>query len=254
MRLPVLLVMVSQVAVAYELKKDSRGDSVTWAGPVTFIVDQDLDAKLNAPGAIDAVKAAIATWQLAGIQVTVEPGAVDGSADGVMFSASPNVQNKNEIVVIDHDWPYDDSVMAVTIVTVDPGTHTIMDADIAINAAQNKFKVLAPDSKRGGGYADIQNTITHELGHSMGLAHEPAHADAVMYPMAYDGEVNKRVLSSDDLAGLDVLYPADQDMTAVRFGCSAGGSTVPLCALMLVMLGRARSRRPSRVAVRSAQR
>jgi hypothetical protein len=228
--LPLLLLLLSTAASAFELKKDREGDVVRWTGAVNFTVDPDLDHKLHAPGAADAVRAALATWSAAlpGVELTVAPGECD--APGYVLRG----RNLNTITVIDHDWPYDDGVMAVTIVTVDYQNNRIVDADIVFNAAQNHFKVLDAHSKRGGSFADVQNTITHELGHALGLQHVEK-LDAVMYPMAYNGDVDKRDLTHDELSGLDVLYPLQADPGV---GCSASGAQAPLALALVWLLGR----------------
>ena len=216
-----ILILLASSAHAFELRKDRSGETVRWPATVSFVVDRKLDAKLGASGAMQAVQGAVSTWAGAGTQLTVEPGEVDG----VKFDG------KNQIVVIDDDWPYDADVMAVTVVTVDVTNHRIIDADIAINAAQNQFQVLAPDSKRGGNQVDVQNTLTHELGHALGLQHDMGHPESVMFPMAYAGDVDKRALSADDLAALDALYPLR------GMGCSlAGGS--PFLLLLALSVAR----------------
>lgn len=230
MRNVILVVLVAVNAQAFELKKDRDGDVVRWTGAVRFVVDAKLDQALKAPGGLDAVKAGVATWASAmpNVDVSVEVGDVATAT--------------STITVIDHDWPYDDGVMAVTLLKVDYANNRIVEADIVFNAAQNHFKVLAPASMRGGPFADVQNTVTHELGHAIGLQHEDEAADAVMYPMAYTGEVNKRALSSDEIAGLDALYPLTE--AAQPMGCSTSGATMPLAfAMMLVLISRARSAR-----------
>ena len=231
MRNGLILVLVAANASAFELKKDRDGDVVRWSGEVRFVVDAKLDRALKAPGALEAVKAAVATWASAmpNVDVGVEVGDV-------------TAQRANTITVIDHDWPYDDGVMAVTLLKVDYANNRIVEADIVFNGAQNHFKALAPGSQRGGQFADVQNTITHELGHAIGLQHEDEAPDAVMYPLAYTGEINKRALSSDEIAGLDALYPLTE--AAAPMGCSATGATMPLAlAMLLVLVSRSRSRR-----------
>ena len=73
---------------------------------------------------------------------------------------------------------------------------------VAHHAFTRDLERVAADSKRGGSKADVQNTLTHELGHALGLQHEADVTDAVMFPIAYDGDVDKRQLSGDDMAGL----------------------------------------------------
>ena len=234
MRLSLIAALVPCVAAAYELKTDHTGADVRLTGPLHFTVDPQLETLLGAPGAIDAVKASAATWSLAGVDVTAETGDISGGG--------------NVITAITHDWPYDDGVMAVTLLTLDATDHTIMRANVFINAAQNRFGVLAADSQRGGGFADVQNTVTHELGHALGLAHVMDHPEAVMYPMAFDGDVNKRTLSHDDLAGLDALYP--QGLTAgagPQLGCAVSGGPSWLAGMLaLVAVARARHARAAR--------
>ncbi|MBL8956582.1 MAG: matrixin family metalloprotease [Myxococcaceae bacterium] len=233
MRLVLVLLVTASASHAFELKKDRDGDVVRWNGPVRFVVDRDLDQKLKAPGALDAVKAAVKTWASAmpNVDVTVEAG--DPSTAG------------STIAVIDHDWPYDDGVMGVAILKVDYANDRIVEADLFFNAAQNEFRVLEPGSKRGGRFADVQNTVTHELGHALGLQHEQGQEDAVMYPLAYNGDVNKRNLSADDIAGLDALYPltaASIGQDSTPLGCSASGASGPVAlGLMLLAVTRRRA-------------
>ena len=231
MRNAIILVLVATNAMAFELKKDRDGDVVRWAGSVRFVVDAHLDDALTAPGALEAVKAGLATWASAMPNVDLE------------VEVGNTATARSTITVIDHDWPYDDGVMAVTLLKVDYANNRIVEADIVFNAAQNRFKVLPADSKRGGPFADVQNTITHELGHAIGLQHEDEASDAVMFPMAYAGEVSKRALSSDEIAGLDALYPLTGE-AAPAVGCSASGAVTPALLLALGMLvSRARSGR-----------
>lgn len=224
------LMLAAGTAQAFELKKDREGDVVRWSGGVTFVIDPKLDGKLSAPGATEAVKAAISTWSNA--MPNVEISATVGDVE----------QASSTITVIEKDWPYDDGVMAVTILKVDYANDRIVEADIVFNGAQHRFKVLPADSKRGGAFADVQNTVTHELGHAIGLQHDTDLEEAVMYPMAYNGEVNKRALSSDEIAGLDALYPLTE--LAPQVGCSASGSAVPAALAAALMLALARRRQP----------
>jgi hypothetical protein len=55
---------------------------------------------------------------------------------------------------------------------------------------------------------DLQNVVTHELGHYLGIGHTTNdHADATMYASAQFGELTMRDLSTDDVAGLCDAYP-----------------------------------------------
>jgi predicted Zn-dependent protease len=224
-----ILILLSTSAFAFELRKDRTGATVRWPQAVHFVVDARLDERLGAVGATAAVARALETWKAAGLDVSIEAGEVSG------VSYSRTEPNRNEIVVIEKDWPYDRDVMAVTVVTVDAATHQIIDADIAINAVENRFSVLGAASTRGGQFVDVQNTLTHELGHALGLQHDSQHPESVMFPMAYAGDIDKRALSADDLAALDVLYPFGDDV-----GCSVSGGSPFMVLLALSAVRRSR--------------
>jgi len=54
---------------------------------------------------------------------------------------------------------------------------------------------------------DLENVMTHELGHYLGLAHSTV-LDATMFASAEAGETIKRDLDPDDIEGLCTIYPA----------------------------------------------
>ena len=79
---------------------------------------------------------------------------------------------------------------------------------------------------------DIENTITHELGHVLGLDHpDDDLKDATMYAKALTGETKKRTLETDDIEGLCNLYgdnwpdepPEDPSRSG---GCSSIGDSM----------------------------
>ena len=75
----------------------------------------------------------------------------------------------------------------------------IAEADIVINADK---------SWANNGMAtayDVQNVMTHEFGHMLGLDHSTT-TTATMYEHSYLGETSKRVLHQHDLNGFHALY------------------------------------------------
>jgi len=229
-----LLVLLAANAAAYELKRDSTGEPVRWPTEASFVVDAALGERLGEPRALEAVAAAARALEgvAPGLTVTLLPG----PTEGVGYDFTSGARNQNEIVALD-EWPYDEGAIAVTVVSVNVKTHAIVDADIALNASSRQFRVLPDSSIPGGTFDDIQNTLVHELGHALGLAHNPEVPHAVMYPGAKRGEVKKRALSDDDRAGLRALYGAEPATATLlpNVGCTVSGRT-PSASLLPILL------------------
>jgi hypothetical protein len=151
-----------------------------------------------------------------------------------------------------------------------PGDGTILDADIELNGVNYTF-VTEPSTtpaRPGTEVADLENTLTHELGHVQGLAHTcwdhatetPPLDDqgnpipdcdgtvpeaiqmTTMFPTAAPGEISKRMLSDDDVRGICEVYPSSEAPPAcyqeVDGGCQAqpGAPAAPLWLLALAPL------------------
>lgn len=175
---------------------------------------------------------------------------------------------------------YDPSIIALTTVWYsdhpnDATDGEISDADIELDAVNFTFTTTpaSATARPGTEIADLQNTLTHELGHVMGLAHTcwdhtageptapldnngnpapdcylapdlpPAIMDATMYPYSTPGSTAMRTVGDDDLAGVCDSYPDTAEPMACygyikNGGCAYGGAGPGSLAItLLVLLG-----------------
>ncbi len=237
-------------ASAYELKETSKGATVMWMEHVLPIVvqqtgDADRDALL-----MDAVRGAAAEWaKSADVLIDIRAAKV-GEAPPVAFDA----QGTNTSVVrwAGGSWPYDTSTLALTFLRYDVATGQVYDADILINDENFAWADRMTGTMAEPRY-DLQNTITHELGHALGLAH--SHIDsATMFSATNPTDVAKRFLHEDDENGAATLYGNSGDrlqddyvpMSPPTYGCTttaiAGSDPMFLALLLLGAFGLVRRR------------
>jgi hypothetical protein len=167
-------------------------------------------------------------------------------------------------------WAHGGGILGLTTTTYGLSTGKIFDADIELNAAPEGrgFLFTTVDSPPCEGRqssdcvsADVQNTVTHELGHVVGLDHVPEEPGSTMEPSAFPGETHKRIIDVGSAAGFCDAYPRGLPPTQCgenpelgrRFlavshvpwsGCAAApGALLPAVALLGVWgLGRRRGR------------
>jgi hypothetical protein len=138
-----------------------------------------------------------------------------------------------------------------------PRIGAILDADIELNGVDFDISVNgATNGPPGKQHAELQNTLTHELGHLHGLEHpcwiggeDPHRVDnqgnpvpqctaglpakiteSTMYPTQGDGETKKESLTLDDVQMMCDVYPMTSAQTCERVPtttsagcCSASG-------------------------------
>ncbi|MGE0400630.1 MAG: hypothetical protein AB7T06_28225, partial [Kofleriaceae bacterium] len=158
-----------------------------------------------------------------------------------------------------------------TAVYVDDGDSdrdgAIVDADIELNgkhfAISNEGQTLGAASCQ----ADLLNTLTHELGHLLGLEHpclapgddaridgdgnpaplcgqtnDPKIVESTMYNYQDCGETKKASLEQDDIDGICAIYPTAEDPgtcleVSNDVGCCSANSGPSGAALLFVCIG-----------------
>jgi Matrixin len=114
-----------------------------------------------------------------------------------------------------HDcWDHTPGVLALTTSTYRSTDGVLVDSDIELNAADGFFTVVdAPPCTSAESLNcvanDTQNTVTHEFGHLLGLAHSPD-PSSTMYFSAPVGETSKRQLDPGSQQFVCDVYPVGQ--------------------------------------------
>jgi hypothetical protein len=171
-------------------------------------------------------------------------------------------------------WDSDGSTIALTLTTYDEKSGIIYDSDIQLNASgfvfttSNGAPCTQPVTSTSSDCVstDVQNTMTHELGHLVGLDHTLV-SSSVMYPRAPPGEVSKRTIDKGSHDFVCLAYPKGgasqscftpalseletRDTSIVlgprATGCSSTGGPLGLVALAgVALLRRARRHEDAR--------
>lgn len=164
-------------------------------------------------------------------------------------------------------WDHGDGTIGLTTVTYSTRTGVALDADIELNASGFLFTTISAPPCEMDREAptcvayDVQNTLTHEIGHALGFDHVEG-SNSTMAPTAPVGETAKRVIDVGTASGFCQTYPRAQppvpcdELAVLRsrviarntgtFGLSCAGSTVAVGPLVLMglLLLRARRRLP----------
>lgn len=145
-------------------------------------------------------------------------------------------------------WEHSASAIAITSTSYTPSSGRDLDSDIELNSPSFLFTTGIPV------VTDIQNTVTHEVGHVLGLAHINLEA-STMNAKAEAGEVNKRTLDTGSKQFICDVYPKGKPTktcqiptltsslgTPAKAGCSAapGEAFAALAALALISRERKR--------------
>jgi len=167
-------------------------------------------------------------------------------------------------------WEHGFGIIGLTTSTYSTRTGHVLDADIELNASQPGgstgflFTTVSSPPCEGSPSTscvavDLQNTMTHEIGHVVGLDHVQT-PGSTMEAAAPPGETHKRILDVGSTEGFCTIYPRGlpptqclepvekgQALTADgRLGCSTAPAALLPAALLAAWALRSRRRRADR--------
>lgn len=164
-----------------------------WPGPNPMGEPYVVNVNTSDPGdMLGAIRAAADTWS------SVATADFVFTYGGSTFATDRSLNDANEIIWKDEGG---NGTLATTYWWYQPSTRHIFEADMVINDHYKWDTSGQPD----GSEFDLQSTVLHELGHFLSLGHDSDPA-AVMYGYLSAGQV-KRVLHSNDVAGISHIYP-----------------------------------------------
>jgi hypothetical protein len=165
--------------------------------------------------ALTGIMASFQTWQADPVsQITFGyQGVTDAYMPG-LNADNPDYWNVVGWAYLSDSYP---DAIAITIVWATRGNKLIVDSDTVLNAdvyfswKQSNITIdpdialLSPTTSYD---ADVQNIMTHEIGHWLQLndLYSPASAEQTMYGYASDRELKKCSLELGDLAGIQKVY------------------------------------------------
>jgi hypothetical protein len=256
-----LVGVAASAAWGYVRSRTPKGIGVTWSGTCVFMQpDSTGSPDLPLSDIIAALQKSMANWQNAvGNQAYVklmymDAAPLEAHLDGANILkfrtdrwCHPNDEQQQNVC-------YSSAAAGITTVFFiqDGSEHagTILDADIELNDINFTFAILPTTTqpRNGTQLADLENTLTHELGHVQGLDHTckdmatpaqevdengdpPPPCDqlfllplaeqqkiklATMYNYAQPGETIKRTPEADDVAGIANAYPPGNDPNSCK--------------------------------------
>ncbi len=218
MLLPLVLTF-AHAAPEDQIMINSSGNRLHWTSmPINYVADPANTEVLEEADTLAAIVAAGGAWTL------VESTEVEYRFRGVEGDLHGGYDEKNVVFFTD-DWVGQPELLAVTSTWSDTAGE-ILDFDMIVNTRDHTWSLTGEPEE-----ADLQNALTHEFGHALGIDHDKAAEEATMFPSTLAGEIAKRDLADSDVAVLAFMYPegaADAAADASSAGCSA----TPLASLL----------------------
>ncbi len=157
----------------------------------------------NHPDYVTAIENSFKTWR------TYNDVLVEFLSFGCNQSTKNENDSLNTIILLTDNWPFDSAAIAVTRnfyvagTDADASAGMILDSDILLNGKNFSFTTTGQT-----GSHDVQNILTHEIGHFLGFGHEIAtvNEEATMFASATTEETQKRSLHANDIAVLRSAY------------------------------------------------
>jgi MYXO-CTERM domain-containing protein len=279
-----LSVLASRPAAAYVRYTSANGKMFMWSQSCVALTahPDDLLGMMTHDEILGAVDASAATWSSSSDACTyldimvssdsgAAPRALNDGHNNVIFRTTTWCK-LTDANVCDPNVPYDPAALALTSVSASTSSGIIRDADIEVNAYHFSWAdlVMHPDLRGDGqNFHDLQNALTHEMGHLIGLDHTcflqgqggpvpldnngnpiPDCANAppdvlatTMFPSANPGDIDKRDLAPDDQQAVCDIYPAASDPKTCSPGqsnpsgcsCNAGGAPATVGGSFVVL-------------------
>jgi MYXO-CTERM domain-containing protein len=235
--------LAARPAAAYVRYKTDSGLPFYWPQSCVFITAYPNDlTDMPVDQTVNAATQAAAAWSkeqntCAFLELTVSSS--DGPTPTAKFDSYNNLIFRKDSWCRSTDPPgtcsYDPSALAITSVFVATATGKIRDADIEVNAKNFVWADVTMDMTRGK--QDLQNALTHEMGHLIGLDHTcylpgsslprpidnagnpvpncdmapPDVQATTMFASAEAGDISKRTLAPDDQQAVCDIYPVAAD-------------------------------------------
>ncbi|MFT3922987.1 MAG: matrixin family metalloprotease [Myxococcales bacterium] len=234
------------------------GQPLYWPGGATEIwVDPEGSALrgITEPEAQEALARAIEHWSS-----VVCPDGQPLDLELVLKGSSATFQGQpdelNVLRFLDDTWPYPVASAAQTSVGFDLETGALSRARVEVNSALHDITLTAQSASD----VDLEGTLTHELGHFLGLDHSDVPGATMQAEASGMQTLELRTLEADDVAGICEIYGQGQlpeleddapktSSDASTCSASPAATDAPLTSSWLValsgvvLLGRRRSQR-----------
>ena len=192
----------------------TKDNAVRWhQNEIAFKISQEVIENTEnqfGPNPAEAIRASFQSWNdVNSSDLTI----IDGGVTEVNSAGKDNV---NAVLAESEDWQYGQGVIAITVTTFKTDSGRTIDADIILNNVDYDWTTVDPsDNDTLDGKVDVQNIVTHEIGHWMGLEHSSKdpfesmtiYRLAAMFFSSFPGDIAHRLLNEDDEAAKRFLYP-----------------------------------------------
>ena len=216
----VCLILLSGVipssAGAYKLERDDQGHVLHWSSenfPVPFKITTSSPVPLDVFSRVTV--ASFGTWQ------AVKKAVITFRSDGTTGKKTPAFDGENCIML--GKGVSGPDVIGQSYIFYSTEDGRILDVDIVLNSSYPWATDGSPKKM------DVQNALTHEIGHFCGLddLYGDDDKEKTMYGYMAYGETKKRTLTPDDAAGLAAIYPVGQSHESGGGGGSGCGTLSP---------------------------